>query len=260
MLKKRLIPLILFDDWKMVKTVNFTDIRNYGSPVAAAKIYDAQKVDEIIFLDIRASLRQKEPPFEAANDIITSCHMPVSVGGGITTISQIRKLLNMGADKVIINTGAIKRPEFIREAVNCFGSSCIVVAIDIFYVFGNYHIFTHSGTHITCKDFVRWTKRCEALGAGELFINSINHDGRENGYNIHALKLVTEAVSIPVIAAGGAGHPQHLVDAIEKTNIDAVAVGSMFLYTEHSPISTRRYMLNKGINVRPSERSSYGVL
>lgn len=261
MLKKRLIPLILYDDWKMVKTINFTDIRNYGSPVVAAKTYDAQKVDEIIFLDIRASLNHREPPFDAAKDIISSCFCPVSVGGGINTISHIRRLLNIGADKVIINTGAVKRPEFIREASNYFGSSCIVVAIDIMKIKGfGYFVYILSGEKVVNLYPINWAKKCEYLGAGEIFINSIDRDGRECGYDNWILKMITNAVDIPVIASGGAGHPQHFVDVINKTGVDAVAAGSIFLYTEHSPMSARKYMLERGINVRPYEESKYGIL
>ena len=249
--KKRLIPLILFDDWKMVKTINFSTMRNYGSPVVTAKVYNAQKVDELIYLDIRASLNNKEPDYDAISDIIKQCFMPVTVGGGIKTVEQVRMLLKIGADKVCINSLAVENPELIKVTANIFGSQCIVISIDAREMKNSYEVFTYSGTKPMGLNAFEWAKKAEKLGAGEILINSIDNDGKMEGYDLTLLKKMSETVNVPVIAAGGAGHPQHLVDAITIGNVSAVAVGSLLLYTEYSPIRARLYMKEKNIDVRP---------
>jgi len=251
MLKKRLMPLILFNDWKMVKTINFSDIRNYGSPVVAAKVYNAQKVDEIAYLDIRASLEGREPDYNAVQDIIRQCFMPVTIGGGISSVSHVRKLLQLGADKVSLCTAALKNPDILAEASSRFGKSCIVVAMDVKKINGEYEVFSHSGTQNSGMSAVDWARKAESLGAGELFVNSIDHDGKMDGYDLDLMSQVTESVNIPVIAGGGAGHPSHMVDLFNSCGISAVAAGSLFLYTEYSPIATRKYLKEHGVDVRP---------
>ncbi len=245
-MKVRLIPLVLFNDWKMVKTIQFSDIRNYGSPVAAAKTYDAQRVDEIMYLDIRATEDGREPNYQAVSDIVGECFCPVAVGGGISTASHVKQLLSAGADKVVINTAVVENPMLISEISKVFGSQCIVVSID---VYEGWMVHTCSGTVWTHLDAVSWASACECLGAGEILLNSVSRDGTEDGYDLKLLEAVVAKVNIPVIIAGGAGKPQDLVDAV-NAGASAVAAGSLFLYTEHSPISARKYMEMSGLNVR----------
>jgi len=250
--KKRVIPLILFDDWKMVKTINFSTIRNYGSPVVSAKVYNAQKVDELIYLDIRASLNMQQPDFDAISDIVRQCFMPVTIGGGVRTVEQAQKLFKIGADKVAINSSAIENPNLIKDIAYTFGSQSVVISIDVRKIGRSYEVFTYSGTKPTGMSAFDWARKAEDLGAGEILINSIDNDGMMEGYDLNLLSQMYKSVRLPVIAAGGAGHPQHLVDAIAEANVSAVAVGSLFLYTEYNSITSKKYMKDNKIDVRTS--------
>ncbi len=251
MLLKRVMPLILFKDWKMVKTTNFSNAVNYGSPVGAVKVYGTGSADEIIYLDIQASLEKKGPNYEAVEDIVGECFVPLTVGGGIRTPEDIRKLLRVGADKVSINSAIVDNPLLVKEAAKIFGSQCIVASIDVKRVGDSYEVFTLSGTRATGLNAFDWAVRVEQFGAGEILINSIDNDGVMKGYDLELLKGITDRVSIPVVAAGGAGHPQHLVDAIVIGKVEAVAVASLFLFTEYGPVATKRYLREQNIDVRP---------
>jgi cyclase len=236
-LKIRIIPVILVHDWCMVKTVKFGDMRNYGSPVVAARTYDAQNADEIMLLDIRATAEGREPDYQMVKDVVGECFCPVAVGGGIGKLEHIERLLKVGADKVVLNSALLNHSNFLHRSVNEFGSQCIVACAD---------------TLITRK-----VHRYQSMGAGEFFINDSVRDGTERGYDIELLGQVVEEAEIPVIVCGGAGQPDDMVRAVE-VGASACAAGSMFLYTRYSPMAVREYMYDKGVDVRPYKNSFYG--
>ncbi len=250
MLKKRLIPVLLLKNGRMVKTIQFDRLRDVGNPVTAAKIYDAQTADELAFLDILASVEERNILFDILDRVTEQCFMPLTVGGGIKTLDDIRKTLKAGADKVSINTKAVENPAFINEAARVFGSANIVVSIDYRKVNGQNKVFIHSGKKETAYDPVAWAKEMEKRGAGEIIINCIDRDGMMNGYDIETISKVTSSVNVPIIAAGGAGTLQHFVDGITKGGASAVAAGSIFHFTDQSPIKARAFMKEAGLNVR----------
>ena len=251
MLKTRLIPVLLLRGGRMVKTKQFNHIREVGFPVTAAKIYDAQGADELVFLDIDASAEKRKFILEIITEVAEACFMPLTVGGGVQTLEDIRKLLSAGADKVCINTAAIENPEFIKKAAERFGDQCIVVSIDAKKnERGEYEVFACRGTRPTGLNPIDWARRAESLNAGEIIITSIDREGMMGGYDLELIKSVAEAVSIPVIAHGGAGTLQDLVDAVQKSKASAVAAASIFHFTDQSPIKARRFMKEAGLHVR----------
>jgi imidazole glycerol-phosphate synthase subunit HisF len=250
MLKVRIIPILLLKDGRMVKGKQFTDYRDTGDPVFASRIYNTQFVDELIFLDITATNEGRETYFDIIEHVSKECFMPLTIGGGISNVSQIRKLLKAGADKVVINTEAVNTPQFIEEAAAIFGSQCIVIGIDVRYEKGNYHVYTNSGkvkTDLVLGDHI---VNMERLGAGEIFINSIDRDGMMRGYDLELIKLVLTFTTLPVIACGGAGNFMHLVDAYKKTDIGALAMASIYHFGDNNPVRARSYLKNQDINIK----------
>lgn len=231
MLKTRLIPCLLLKNKGLVKTIKFKNPAYLGDPINAVKIFNDKEVDELIFLDITATLEKKNIQFDLISDIASECFMPFSYGGGIRTVDNIRDLLRLGIEKVIINTYAIECPEFIKEASDLFGSQSIVVSIDVKRTKADrYEIFTCGGTKSANLDPVDFALKMEKNGAGEIFLNSIDQDGTMQGYDIELIKMVSHRVSIPVIACGGAGEIEDFIIASEKGGISALAAGSFFLY------------------------------
>lgn len=254
-LAKRIIPCLDVDNGRVVKGVQFVDIRDAGDPVEVARRYDEQGADEITFLDITASSDNRETTVHTVEAIASEVFIPLTVGGGIRTVEDIRTMLNAGADKVSINTAAVFNPEFVREAAEKFGSQCIVVAIDAKKVSqpgeeDRWEIFTHGGRKPTGLDAVEWAKKMEELGAGEILLTSMDQDGVKNGYDLGVTRAISEAVVIPVIASGGAGNLDHLVDGIVKGKADAVLAASIFHFGQHSIPEAKAYMADRGIEMR----------
>jgi len=250
-LKKRLIPSLLLRNGRCIKTVRFEGARDTGAPVTAAKVYDAQGADELVFLDISATTEERGTLCEIVARTAEGCFMPLAVGGGVRTVDDIRTLLNAGADKVVINTEAVRRPSFVQEAAERFGSQCVVVALDVRGVGPDrYEIFTHSGQRPGGADPVTWARRMVELGAGEIFLNSIDRDGTMQGYDLDLVRAVADAVTVPVIACGGAGTLQHLVDGITMGHASAVSAASLFHFTDQNLIKARTFMRQAGLDVR----------
>lgn len=250
MLKKRLIPCLLLKNGRCVKGVQFKDFRDTGHPISNAKIYDSQGADELIFLDINATNEGREPLFDIVRSAAEQCFMPLCAGGGIASVEHIRKLLLSGADKVSINTAAVENPALIAEGAKIFGAQCIVVAIDVRKANGKWEVFTRSGTKATGLGPVEWAKKAVSLGAGELLVTSIDHEGMRQGYDLELTRAVADAVDVPVIASGGVGSLQDLVDGIEKGHASAVSCGSMLHFTDQSIIKAKAFMKNAGLDVR----------
>ncbi len=231
MLKVRVIPCLLYQGSGLVKTRKFDEERYVGDPVNAIRIFNEKSVDELIFLDISAVANKRPPDLEVIRDIASECFMPLCYGGGISDMKQIEAIFKVGVEKVAINTNAIENPSLVAEAGRHFGSQSIVVSLDVKRnMFGKYSVHTHNGKRNQKMDPVETAKRMEGLGAGELFINSIDRDGMQNGYDIDLLHKVSNAVSIPVIGCGGAGKIEHLAEAVEKGGVSAVAAGSLFVF------------------------------
>jgi imidazole glycerol-phosphate synthase subunit HisF len=253
MLKIRLIPILLLKNGRMVKTIQFDKLRDVGNPVTAAKIYNAQSADELIFLDILASKEDRRALINIIDRVTEECFMPFAVGGGVRSLDDIKMLQKAGADKISINTAAVEHPNFIKEAAEKFGSANIVVSIDFRKVNGKNVVFIKAGTQETRLDPVAWAVEAERLGAGEILLNNIDRDGTMAGYDIETIKTVANAIRIPLIACGGAGTLQDFVDGIKYGGASAVAAGSIFHFTDQSPIKARFYMKEAGLNIR------YGV-
>jgi cyclase len=234
----------------MVKGKQFTDYKDTGDPVFASRIYNAQFVDELIFLDINATNEKRETNIDVIEQVSSECFMPLCIGGGISSTSQIRKLLNAGADKVVINTAAVLNPELIVNASNIFGSQCILVGIDVKKEGDHYVIYTHSGKNRTDLDLVSHIQNVEKLGAGEIFINSIDHDGMMKGYDLELIRLVMASTNLPVIACGGAGNFMHLVDAYKQTGVEALAMASIYHFGDNNPVRARSYLKNQDIEIK----------
>lgn len=251
MVKTRIIPTLLYKDYTLVKGVRFDSWRRVGSLVQAIKVYNLRQVDELVFLDITATLRGNTPDFSLVDDFADDCFMPLSVGGGIATVDDIRRLLQCGADKVVINSAAYLTPEIICEAAGKFGSQCIVVSIDAKKMpNGKYEVFINSGTRPTGKCPAVFAKEAEELGAGEILLTSIDRDGVMGGYDTMLTKEVTEAVSIPVIASGGAGNYEHMLEVIIKGKASAIAAASIFHFTQMTPLEAKIFLKKNNINVR----------
>ncbi len=252
MLKVRVIPCLDVKDGRVVKGVNFVDLRDAGDPVEQAKVYDREGADELCFLDITASSDNRDIIFDVVSRTAEACFMPLTVGGGVRTLDDIRRLLLAGADKVSINTAAVKTPEFVREAAEKFGSQCIVVAIDAKATGPDtWEVFTHGGRNPTGIDAVEWAKRMESYGAGEILLTSMDRDGTKAGFDVALTRAIADAVSIPVIASGGVGTLDHMVDGVREGHASAVLAASIFHFGEHSIAETKAHMAAAGVAVRP---------
>ena len=254
-LAKRIIPCLDCDKGRVVKGVKFVDIRDAGDPVEIAKRYSDAGADEITFLDITASSEGRETTVKTVEAIASQVFIPLTVGGGIRTLSDIRTMLNAGADKVAINTAAVTNPEFVREAAQRFGSQCIVVAVDAKKVSregeaNRWEIFTHGGRQPTGLDAIDWVKRMVSYGAGEILLTSMDRDGTKTGFDLALNKAVSDAVDVPVIASGGVGNLQHLVDGVLDGGADAVLAASIFHFGEFSIPQAKQYMAERGITMR----------
>lgn len=250
MLTKRIIPCLDVDGGRVVKGVKFVGLRDAGDPVEIARIYDREGADELCFLDITASHEKREIILEVVARTADEIFMPLTVGGGINKIEDIRKLLRAGADKVSINTGAVARPEFVREAAKTFGSQCIVVAIDAKRAGPKWEVFTHGGRHPTGIDACEWAGKMAAFGAGEILLTSMDRDGTKEGYDLELTRAISERVSIPLIASGGVGNLRHIYEGLTAGKASAALAASIFHYREHTIAECKRYLNSHGIPVR----------
>ncbi|WP_417228240.1 imidazole glycerol phosphate synthase subunit HisF [Amphritea sp.] len=254
-LAKRIIPCLDVENGRVVKGVQFVDIRDAGDPVEVAKRYDEQGADEITFLDITATHEGRDTMVHTVERMASQVFIPLTVGGGIRTVDDIRTMLNAGADKVSINSAAVFNPDFVREAADKFGSQCIVVAIDAKKVSqpgetDRWEIFTHGGRKPTGLDAVEWAKKMVQLGAGEILLTSMDQDGVKNGYDLGVTRAISDAVNVPVIASGGVGNLDHLVAGCIEGKADAVLAASIFHFNEYSIPEAKQYMKERGIEVR----------
>ncbi|MCV6622408.1 MAG: imidazole glycerol phosphate synthase subunit HisF [Cellvibrionaceae bacterium] len=254
-LAKRIIPCLDVENGRVVKGVQFVDIRDAGDPVEVSKRYNEQGADEITFLDITATHEGRDTTVHTVEKIASEVFIPLTVGGGIRTVDDIRTMLNAGADKVSINSAAIFNPDFVKEAADRFGSQCIVVAIDAKCVSAEgepkrWEIFTHGGRKPTGIDAVEWAKKMTAFGAGEILLTSMDQDGMKNGFDLDVTSAISEAVHVPVIASGGVGNLQHLVDGVKLGKADAVLAASIFHFGEYSVPEAKQYMRDQGVEVR----------
>jgi len=254
-LAKRIIPCLDVDEGRVVKGVQFVDIRDAGDPVEIAKKYDEQGADEITFLDITASHQGRDTMVHTVEKMASEVFIPLTVGGGIRKVEDIRCMLNAGADKVAINTAAVFNPEFVKEAAERFGSQCIVVAIDAKKVSqdgeeARWEIFTHGGRKPTGIDAIEWAMKMADYGAGEILLTSMDQDGMKNGFDLGVTKAITDAVSIPVIASGGVGNLQHLADGVNLGGADAVLAASIFHFGEYTVQQAKAHMADCGIEMR----------
>ena len=251
MLKKRIIPCLDVKDGRVVKGINFVDLKDAGDPVEQAKIYDKGGADEICFLDITASSENRKILLDKVSETAKSCFVPLTVGGGITNIEDIKNLLLAGADKVSINTAAVKNHNFIKESSIRFGSQCIVIAIDAKKVGNNkWEIFTHGGRNSTGIDVIEYARIAEKNGAGEILLTSMDKDGTKTGYDLELTKKVSNLVSIPVIASGGVGNLDHLYQGFKEGFASAVLAASIFHYGEYSILEAKKFLAAKGIPIR----------
>ena len=278
MLAKRIIPCLDVKDGRVVKGVRFVDLRDAGDPVEAAVAYDAQGADELVFLDITASHEARDIMLDVVRRTAEGIYMPLTVGGGIRSVDDVRRLLRAGADKVSLNTAALARPDVIREAAERFGSQCIVVAIDAKRVTPTnvarpeplrtssrppsvqagladpatttWHVFTHGGRNTTGRDAVAWAQEAVALGAGEILLTSMDRDGTKDGYDLELTRAVSDAVTVPVIASGGAGTLEHFHEAVTDGRADAALAASLFHFGIHTIAETKRYLAERGVEVR----------
>jgi cyclase len=251
MLKVRVMPTLLFKDLGLVKGIRFNSWRRVGSVMQAVKVYNLREVDELIFLDISATSEMRSPDFETVDEIADECFMPLTVGGGVRKVEHAIKLLQVGADKISLNTAAIEYPGLVRELAEELGSQCVVVSIDVKQqANGSYEVFTHAGTRATGKDPITWSQEAEQLGAGEILLTSIDRDGTMKGYDLEVTRRLSEAVSIPVIASGGAGNYEHLASVLIEGKASAVAAASIFHYTQQTPLEAKKFLRDRGIKVR----------
>jgi cyclase len=251
MLKKRIIPCLDVKDGRVVKGINFVNLKDAGDPVEQAKIYDKGGADEICFLDITASSENRKILLNKVKETAKSCFVPLTVGGGVTGIDDIKNLLLAGADKVSINTAAVKNHDFIKESSIRFGSQCIVIAIDVKKVSNQkWEVFTHGGRQATGLDVIDYAKIVEKNGAGEILLTSMDRDGTKSGYDIELIRIVADLVSIPVIASGGVGTLEHLYEGFSKGHASAVLAASIFHYGQFSINDAKKYLSNKDIPIR----------
>lgn len=257
MLKARIIPCLDVEGGRVVKGVNFVDLIDAGDPVEQATVYDKAGADELTFLDITASHEQRDTIFDVVSRTAEKCFMPLTVGGGVRTTEDIRKLLLAGADKASINTAAVHNPDFVKEAAEKFGSQCIVVSVDAKSVAEDkFEIFTHGGRNPTGLDAIEWAERMVSLGAGEILLTSMDRDGTKQGFNLPLTRAISDAVPVPVIASGGVGTLEHMVEGIRDGHASAVLAASIFHFGTFTIQETKAYMAQAGIPVRQDEGGS----
>lgn len=247
---KRIIPCLDVNDGRVVKGINFVELKDAGDPVEIARSYNEQGADELTFLDITASSDNRGLLFDIIEKVANQIFIPLTVGGGVRNCDDIRNLLNVGADKVGINTSAILNPNFVSESSSRFGSQAIVVAIDAKKIDDHYEVFTHGGRNATGINAIEWAKKMADFGAGELLVTSMDRDGTKKGFDNNLMKSISDVVDIPIIASGGAGSLKHLVDGIKKGEADAVLAASIFHYGEYSIKEAKKYMHEHGIEMR----------
>jgi imidazole glycerol-phosphate synthase subunit HisF len=255
MLTKRIIPCLDVKDGRVVKGIGFVNLQDAGDPVEIARVYDKEGADELCFLDITASHENRKILLDVVERTASEIFMPLTVGGGIQTLQDIRDLLLAGADKVSINTAAVINPDFVKAAVARFGSQCIVVAIDVKRVLNRWEVFTHGGRKDSGIDALSWAVRMAEVGAGEILLTSMDRDGTQKGYDLELTRAVADSVPIPIIASGGAGRLEHLYEVLASGHADAVLAASMFHYRQHSIQEAKTYLNLKGIQVRIDGRS-----
>jgi cyclase len=251
MLAKRIIPCLDVKAGRVVKGVKFIGLRDAGDPVQVARVYDRDGADELCFLDITASHENRAIILDVVARTAEQIFMPLTVGGGISTTEDIRNLLRAGADKVSINTAAVNRPEFVREAAQRFGSQCVVVAIDAKRIGDQWEVFTHGGRNPTGIDACEWSKRMESYGAGEILLTSMDRDGTKAGYDLELTRTISKAVNIPVIASGGVGELQHILEGVTEGGASAALAASIFHFGEFSIRDCKEFLARHGVEVRP---------
>ena len=252
-LAKRIIPCLDVDQGRVVKGVNFVGVRDAGDPIEIASRYNDTGADEITFLDITASHEQRDTTYKTVEQIASQVFSPLTVGGGVRAVHDIRRLLNAGADKVSINTAAIFNPNLVRESSERFGSQCIVVAMDVKALddgSGRYELFTHGGRKPTGIEAIEWAQKMADFGAGEILLTSMDRDGTKNGFDIALTRAISDAVPVPVIASGGVGNLQHLVDGVQQGGADAVLAASIFHFGEYSVQEAKEFMQSAGVEMR----------
>lgn len=252
MLTKRIIPCLDVKDGRVVKGIQFVQLRDAGDPVELARVYDEEGADELVFLDISASHEGRKTMVEVVKAVASELAIPFTVGGGINSLEDMKKILRAGADKVSLNTAAVLNPDLIRQGSEFFGAQCIVVAIDAKYdeAWGTWRVFTHGGRKPTERQAVEWAQEAARLGAGEILLTSMDSDGEKNGFDIKLTRAISEAVTIPVIASGGAGNAEHFVEAFAEGKADAALAASIFHYKETSVNEVKHYLKEKGVNIR----------
>lgn len=249
-LAKRIIPCLDVTDGRVVKGINFLELRDAGDPVEIARRYDEQGADELTFLDITASSDDRGLILHIIEQVASQVFIPLTVGGGVREVEDVRRLLNAGADKVSINTSAVLNPQLVADASGRFGSQCIVVAIDAKQVGDHWEVFTHGGRKATGIDAIEWARKMVALGAGELLVTSMDRDGTKTGFNLPLNRAISNAVDVPIIASGGVGNLLHLVEGVQEGGADAVLAASIFHYGEFTVRQAKEYMRDHGIEVR----------
>ncbi|MDE2366616.1 MAG: imidazole glycerol phosphate synthase subunit HisF [Betaproteobacteria bacterium] len=249
-LAKRIIPCLDVTNGRVVKGINFVGLRDAGDPIEISRRYDDQGADELTFLDITASSDNRDLILHIIEEVASQVFIPLTVGGGVRKVEDVRRLLNAGADKVSINTSAVQNPELVQAASDRYGSQCIVVAIDAKRVENGWEVFTHGGRRATGLDAVEWAKKMQSLGAGEILLTSMDKDGTRNGFDLALTRAVSDAVEVPVIASGGVGNLNHLVQGIMGGHADAVLAASIFHYGEYTVRQAKEYMAQHGIEVR----------
>lgn len=252
MLTKRIIPCLDVKDGRVVKGIQFVQLRDAGDPVELARVYDEEGADELVFLDISASHEGRKTMVEVVKAVASELAIPFTVGGGINSLEDMKKILRAGADKVSLNTAAVLNPDLIREGSEFFGAQCIVVAIDAKYdeEWGTWRVFTHGGRKPTERKAVEWAQEAAALGAGEILLTSMDSDGEKNGFDIKLTRAISGSVTIPVIASGGAGNAEHFVEAFAEGKADAALAASIFHYKETSVDEVKHFLKEKGVNIR----------
>ena len=250
MLTKRVIPCLDVTGGRVVKGTNFVDLRDAGDPVELALRYDEQGADELVFLDITASSDDRAPLLDVIARTAERCFMPLTVGGGVRSVDDMRTMLLAGADKVSLNTAALVRPELITECARAFGSQCVVIAIDARREGAGWNVFTHGGRRNTGRDAITWAREVESRGAGEILLTSMDADGTKGGYDLDLTDQVGRAVRLPVIASGGAGSMEHLAEVLQRSNVDAVLAASIFHFGQHTVADVKRFLRARGICVR----------